>query len=245
MHVNRSTEEGFWVWSLGLAHFFLCLISSQGTETQPRFQRTSPLRHSMPELGMLPFKIPDWSSSSASKLQASGRPRLSEGTEPEKEGFPRGGLPRVSFREPLVSGEPNPPCPEQSPTNTQLLQNGGASWRQPRSTSDSSLKLASQEWRPKRGTWEVKRASLSYSASEGAFPSLHQRYTPQGWDFSSSDSSDSSSEEEGYFLGEPIPLPPHLRGGVGTTKITPPTDSARKQQRRRLRVVRDKNCVVA
>ncbi|KAL8164274.1 UNVERIFIED_CONTAM: hypothetical protein K2H54_048441 [Gekko kuhli] len=53
------------------------------------------------------------------------------------------------------------------------------------------------------------------------------------------------AEEEGYFLGEPIPLPPHLRGGANPAETTPPTDSVRKQQRRRLRVVRDKNCVVS
>ncbi|KAH0628871.1 hypothetical protein JD844_010473, partial [Phrynosoma platyrhinos] len=62
---------------------------------------------------------------------------------------------------------------------------------------------------------------------------------------SSSESSDSSSEEEGYFLGEPIPLPPHLRGRASPTEAAPSTDSTRKQQRRKLRVVRDKNCVVA
>lgn len=231
--------------SLCLSHTLFCLISSLGTENQPHFQRTSPLRHSMPELGMPPSKIPGWSSSSASKLQASSRPRLSEGTELEMGGFARGGVPRVSFREPLVSGEPSPSCPEQGPMNTQLLQNGGVSRGQPRSTSDSSLNLASQEWRPRKGTGEVKGSSLSYSASEGTFPSWHRHYPPRRWDFSSSDSSDSSSEEEGYFLGEPIPLPPHLRRGVSPTNTTPPTDSARKQQRRKLRVVRDKNCVVA
>ncbi|XP_060108731.1 prickle planar cell polarity protein 3 isoform X1 [Heteronotia binoei] len=215
-----------------------------GTEIRPRFQRASPLRHSMPELGMPPSKIPDWSCSSASKLQAPGQSRCSKGSELGVESFARSGAPRVSFREPLVSGEPSPSCPEQPTLNPQLLQNGGASRQHLRSTSDNSLNLGGQGWRPRKGAGQRRGNSLSYSASEGAFPAWHHRYPPRGWDFSSSDSSDSSSEEEGYFLGEPIPLPPHLRGGANPTETMPPTDSLRKQQRRRLRV-RDKNCVVA
>lgn len=212
---------------------------------RPRFQRMSPLRHSMPELGLPLSKVPDWSSSSASKLQASGRPQLSEGTEVGTGSFARGGVPRVSFREPLVSGEPSPPCSEQPSINTHLLQNGGTSRGHHRSTSDNSLNLGSQEWRPKKSAEEGRDANLPYSNSESVFPAWHRCYPPRGWDFSSSDSSDSSSEEEGYFLGEPIPLPPHLRGGTSSTVTTPPSDSTRKQQRRRLRAVRDKNCVVA
>ncbi|XP_028567940.2 prickle planar cell polarity protein 3 isoform X3 [Podarcis muralis] len=216
------------------------------TEKRPCFQRTSPLRHSMPELGIHPSKIPDWSSSSASKLQASAQLRPIEGPELGMASFARGGAPRVSFREPLVSGEPSAPGLEQTSVDAQLLQNGSVSRGHPRSTSDNSLNLGSQGWRPPRkGAAEGRGGSLSYSASEGAFPAWHRRYPPRGWDFSSSDSSDSSSEEEGYFLGEPIPLPPHLRGGASPTESTPPTDSIRKRQRRRLRVVRDKNCVVA
>uniref|UniRef100_A0A8D2KSH8 Prickle planar cell polarity protein 3 n=1 Tax=Varanus komodoensis TaxID=61221 RepID=A0A8D2KSH8_VARKO len=113
---------------------------------------------------------------------------------------------------------------------------------------DSAFQSArSQDSR--RASWqksvgEKRGANLSYSASEGTFPAWHRCYPPRGWDFSSSDSSDSSSEEEGYFLGEPIPLPPHLRGGASPTETTS-TDPTRKQQRRRLRVIRDKNCVVA
>nr|XP_056706246.1 prickle planar cell polarity protein 3 [Euleptes europaea] len=213
-----------------------------GTEIRPRFQRTSPLRHSMPELGAPPSKIPDWSCSSASKLQAPGRPQRSElGLE----SFARAGAPRVSFREPLISGEPSPSCPERPALNPQLLQDRGASRRHPRSTSDNSLHLGGQGWRARKGAGQDRGSSLSFLASEGASAAWHHRYPPRGWDFSSSDSSDSSSEEEGYFLGEPIPLPPHLRGGASPTETTPPPDSVRKQQRRRLRVVRDKNCVVA
>ncbi|XP_026567307.1 prickle planar cell polarity protein 3 isoform X1 [Pseudonaja textilis] len=217
--------------------------SGTGTELQPRFQRTSPLRHSMPELGMPSSKTSDWSSSSTSKIQASARPRFSDGREPGT--FARGGIPRVSFREPLISGEPCTPCPEQASLETPMAQKGGAIRGHPRSTSDNSLNLGSQDWRPRKGRGEKRGANLSYSASESAFPAWHRRYPPRGWDFSSSESSDSSSEEEGYFLGEPIPLPPHLCGGASSPDVTPPSESTRKRQRRRLRVVRDKNCVVA
>ncbi|KAJ7317498.1 hypothetical protein JRQ81_003660 [Phrynocephalus forsythii] len=214
-----------------------------GADPRPHFQRASPLRHSMPELGMSTPKPSDWSSSSASKLQAPPRLRLSPGTELGAGDFAREGVPRVSFREPLVSGEPGTPCPEQTSMDP---QNRDTSRGHPRSTSDNSLHLGNQGWRRRKGLREGRRAHLSYSASEGAFSSWHRHYPPRGWDFSSSESSDSSSEEEGYFLGEPIPLPPHLRGGTNPIETaTPSTDSACNKQRRRLQVVRDKNCVVA
>ncbi|XP_054859606.1 prickle planar cell polarity protein 3 isoform X2 [Eublepharis macularius] len=216
-----------------------------GTEIQPRFHRTSPLRHSMPELGLPSSRIPDWSCSSGSKLQAPGQSRFSEGSELGMESFARGTAPRVSFREPLISGEPSPSCPEQPVLDAHRLQNGGAGRRHPRSTSDNSLNLGGQRWRLRKGSGQSRAPNLSFSASEGAFPAWRHRYPPWEGDFSSSDSSDSSSEEEGYFLGEPIPLPPHLRSGASPTETSPPTDSVRKQQHRRLRVVRDKNCIVA
>uniref|UniRef100_A0A452HK61 Uncharacterized protein n=1 Tax=Gopherus agassizii TaxID=38772 RepID=A0A452HK61_9SAUR len=92
---------------------------------------------------------------------------------------------------------------------------------------------------------------LVYSASEGAFPPSHRCRYLRGrggpWHDSSSSSSSSDSEEEGYFLGEPIPMPPHLRGGAGpppATEAGPPRQGGGKG-RQGLRAARDRSCVVA
>ncbi|XP_074873534.1 prickle planar cell polarity protein 3 isoform X2 [Carettochelys insculpta] len=178
------------------------------------FQRGVPLRHSMPELGLAPAKAPDWTSSSASQLSVP--PRLSQGPPLEGEGaaageggFPRGPAPRVSFREPLVAGERGGPCSTQLPRAR----------APPCSSSDNALHLVGERGPPTEERGPGGRP-LAYSASEGAFPASHRHRHLRGhhsaWhDASSSSSSSSDSEEEGYFLGERIPLPPHLRAGAG------------------------------
>uniref|UniRef100_A0A8D0H6D5 Prickle planar cell polarity protein 3 n=1 Tax=Sphenodon punctatus TaxID=8508 RepID=A0A8D0H6D5_SPHPU len=176
---------------------------------RPRFQRGSPLRHSMPELGLPLAKAPDWSSNSASRLPVTGRPRLSDGPSLGAGSFARGGVPRVSFREPLVSGEPRQPEPKEPPPRGQAHSRGGR---------------------------------LVYSTSDGAFPARHRHYPPRGWD--SSSSSESSSDEEGYFLGEPIPLPRHLRGEA-SPREAPALDRPPLRGQRRRRRAPDKGCVVA
>ncbi|KAH1188001.1 prickle planar cell polarity protein 3 isoform X1 [Mauremys mutica] len=237
--------------------------TSRGTSTCPGpleeeeggsescFHRGVPHRHSMPELGLAPAKGSDWTSSSASKLSVS--PRLSQGPSLEgggaaagEGGFPRGAAPRVSFREPLVAGEPG------GPRSAQLHR------RRPRarpcSSSDNALHLAG-EGEPDGGLPPEEQGRggrrLVYSASEGAFPPSHRHRYLRGrggpWHDSSSSSSSSDSEEEGYFLGEPIPLPPHLRGGAGpppATEAGPPRQGGGKG-RQRLRGARDRSCVVA
>ncbi|KAM7134177.1 prickle planar cell polarity protein 3 [Macrochelys suwanniensis] len=237
--------------------------TSRGTSTCPRppeeeeggsrsrFQRGVPHRHSMPELGLAPAKGADWTNSSISKLSVS--PRLSQSPPLEGAGaaagegaFPRGAAPRVSFREPLVAGEPG------GPRSAQLHR------RRPRArpcSSDNALHLAGER-EPEGGLPPEEQAPggrpLVYSASEGAFPPSHRRRYPWGrgsaWrNASSSSSSSSDSEEEGYFLGEPIPLPPHLRGGAGPP---PPAEAGAPQQgggkgRQGLRGPPDRSCVVA
>uniref|UniRef100_A0A8C8RMJ1 Prickle planar cell polarity protein 3 n=1 Tax=Pelusios castaneus TaxID=367368 RepID=A0A8C8RMJ1_9SAUR len=219
--------------------------------SESRFHRGFPHRHSMPELGLVPSKGADWTSSSASKLSVS--PRLSQGPPLEGGGaavvegdFPRGATPRVSFREPLVAGEPG------APRSAQLC------WRQahaqPCSSSDNALHLVGErelEGQLPREEQHQGGQPMVYSASEGVFPPRHQHRYLRGhrstWDDSSSSSSSSDSEEEGYFLGEPIPLPPHLRGGAGLSLATQPGCSRMggDDELPVRRGARDRSCVVA
>ncbi|XP_048689113.2 LOW QUALITY PROTEIN: prickle planar cell polarity protein 3 [Caretta caretta] len=234
--------------------------TSRGTSTCPgppeeeeggsesRFLRGVPHRHSMPELGLAPAKGADWTSSSASKLSVS--PRLSQGPPLEDRGaggFPRGTAPRVSFREPLVAGEPG------GPHSSQLHQSRPHT--RPCSSSDNALHLAG-EGEPEGGLPPEDQGRggrpLVCSASEGAFLPSHRRRYLRGhggaWRcYSSSSSSSSDSEEEGFFLGEPIPLPPHLRGGAGpplAAAAGPPRQGGGKGHQG-LRGARDRSCVVA
>uniref|UniRef100_A0A8D0HAJ6 Prickle planar cell polarity protein 3 n=1 Tax=Sphenodon punctatus TaxID=8508 RepID=A0A8D0HAJ6_SPHPU len=201
---------------------------AEGIPLRPRFQRGSPLRHSMPELGLPLAKAPDWSSNSASRLPVTGRPRLSDGPSLGAGSFARGGVPRVSFREPLVSGEPRQPEPKEPPPRGQA-----------HSSSDNELHLGGEGGRARAGRGGGR---LVYSTSDGAFPARHRHYPPRGWD--SSSSSESSSDEEGYFLGEPIPLPRHLRGEA-SPREAPALDRPPLRGQRRRRRAPDKGCVVA
>ncbi|XP_031800165.1 prickle planar cell polarity protein 3 isoform X2 [Sarcophilus harrisii] len=70
------------------------------------------------------------------------------------------------------------------------------------------------------------------------------------WASSSSLSSSSDSEEDGYFLGEPIPLPPALRratlGPQGKEeKWGPPPGPPRQARSQSQHQDRDRNCIVA
>ncbi|CAM4624261.1 unnamed protein product [Lepidochelys kempii] len=216
--------------------------------SESRFLRGVPHRHSMPELGLAPAKGADWTSSSASKLSVS--PRLSQGPPLEGRGaggFPRGTAPRVSFREPLVAGEPG------GPHSSQLHRSRPRT--RPCSSSDNALHLAgegeSEGGLPPEDQGRGGRP-LVCSASEGAFLPSHRRRYLRGhggaWRcYSSSSSSSSDSEEEGFFLGEPIPLPPHLRGGAGpplAAAAGPPRQGGGKGHQG-LRGARDRSCVVA
>uniref|UniRef100_A0A674J0W5 Prickle planar cell polarity protein 3 n=1 Tax=Terrapene triunguis TaxID=2587831 RepID=A0A674J0W5_9SAUR len=204
--------------------------------SKSHFHRGIPHRHSMPELGLL----------SVSPRLSQGPPLEGGGAAAGEGGFPRGTAPRVSFREPLVAGEPG------GPRSAQLHR------RRPRarpcSSSDNALHLAGEE-EPEGGLPPEEQGRggrrLVYSASEGAFPPSHRRRYLRGrggpWHDSSSSSSSSDSEEEGYFLGEPIPLPPHLRGGAGpppAAEAGPPRQGGGKG-RQGLRGARDRSCVVA
>ncbi|XP_067408257.1 prickle planar cell polarity protein 3 isoform X2 [Emydura macquarii macquarii] len=236
--------------------------TSRGTSTSPRppeeeaggsksrFHRGCPHRHSMPELGLVLAKGADWTSSSASKLSVS--PRLSQGPLLEGGGaaaegvLPRGAAPRVSFREPLVAGEPGAPHSTQPHRCRPHAR--------PCSSSDNALHLAGDgesDGGPPPEEQGRGGRPLVYSASEGAFPPRHRRRYLRGrrgaWDDSSSSSSSSDSEEEGYFLGEPIPLPPHLQGGAGPPPVPVAGPSRKGGGKGPLgpRGARDRSCVVA
>uniref|UniRef100_F7FWB1 Prickle planar cell polarity protein 3 n=1 Tax=Ornithorhynchus anatinus TaxID=9258 RepID=F7FWB1_ORNAN len=139
-------------------------------------------------------------------------------TAPEP--FARQAAPRVSFRDPLVSD-----CGDGDGDGA-----SGPPRRRPRSPPP----------RPERGTRRPRpRRTARHSRSH------------RGWDSSSSAASSSSSSssdsgEEGYFLGEPIPLPPHLRPRPGPAAPQEEEEEGGKAVRAGLgRAGREKNCSVA
>nr|KAF6492840.1 prickle planar cell polarity protein 3 [Molossus molossus] len=158
-------------------------------------------------------------------------PRTPSQLDPEDGSFSRQSAPRVSFRDPLVS--------EGGPRRT--LSAPPAQRRRPRSP-------------PPRAP--TRRRHHHHRHRQPGRLHHHQCYLGSGSDSEScssspSSSSSESSEDDGFFLGERIPLPPHLcRPLPAQDTVTktpnspsplPPENSGSGMSRQ----ARDKNCIVA
>ncbi|KAF3812819.1 hypothetical protein GH733_019182 [Mirounga leonina] len=204
--------------------------ATKGTSTEPEpgpeepahFLRGAPHRHSMPELGLRgPPEPPP------------GLPSQPD-PSPEDSAFGRQSTPRVSFRDPLVSdGGPRrtlsaPPAQRRRPRSPP-----------PRAPTRRHRRHHHHHHRHHSGRHRHRQCNLGSGSDSGSCSS------------SSSSSSSESSEEDGFFLGERIPLPPHLcRPGpaqdnaAGTPK-SPSPQLPRSSRPGMPRQARDKNCIVA
>lgn len=156
---------------------------------------------------------------------------------PEDSTFGRQSTPRVSFRDPLVS--------EGGPRRT--LSAPPAQRRRPRSPP------------PRAPSRRRRRHHHHHHHHHHRHPGRrrhHQCDLGSGSDSGSCSSSPSSpssesSEEDGFFLGERIPLPPHLCRPVPAQDAATDTPDSRSpsfpgDSRPRVpRHSRDKNCIVA
>ncbi|XP_004713201.2 prickle planar cell polarity protein 3 isoform X2 [Echinops telfairi] len=207
--------------------------NTKGTSTEPapaagpeepaRFQRGTPHRHSMPELG----------------LRSAPEPPHQPDSRPEHSAFGRQSGPRVSFRDPLVS--------EGSPQRT--LSVPPAQRRRPRSPPPrtSSHRRRQHQHRQHQHRHHRRLPGRRH----------HQCDLGSGSDSGSCSSSPSSpssesSEDDGFFLGERIPLPPHLCRPVPaqdsvteTANSSPPLPLGDPRCPGIPRQARDKNCIVA
>ncbi|XP_004606505.2 prickle planar cell polarity protein 3 [Sorex araneus] len=194
-----------------------------GPEEPTRFLRGAPHRHSMPELGLR--SAPEPPPGSPSQVDPC----------PEDGAFGRQSTPRVSFRDPLVS--------EGGPRRT--LSAPPSQRRRPRSPPPG---VPSRHRRGRHCHHRHRRHSGRHRP--------HARKLGSGSDSGSCSSSPSnpsseSSEDDGFFLGERIPLPPHLcrpLSAQGTAPETPNSPSPQLPQDLRPgvpRQARDKNCILA
>uniref|UniRef100_A0A8D2DIA0 Prickle planar cell polarity protein 3 n=1 Tax=Sciurus vulgaris TaxID=55149 RepID=A0A8D2DIA0_SCIVU len=195
-----------------------------GAEEPSPFLRGAPHRHSMPELGLR--------NAPEQPLESVGQPDLC----PDDSAFGRQSTPRVSFRDPLVS--------EGGPRRT--LSAPPAQRRRPRSPPPRAPSRRRRRHHHhhhhhhrhpgRRGHHRCDMGSGSDSGSCSSTPS-----TP----------SSESSEDDGFFLGERIPLPPHLRRPTTsqdnvTETLSSVTPELHGDSRTGMpRQVRDKNCIVA
>nr|XP_001105952.2 prickle planar cell polarity protein 3 [Macaca mulatta] len=200
-----------------------------GPEEPSRFLRGAPHRHSMPELGLRSAPEPP--------PESPGQPNL----RPDDSAFGRQSTPRVSFRDPLVS--------EGGPRRT--LSAPPAQRRRPRSPPPRA---------PNRH--RHRHNHHHHHHHHHRHPSRRRHYqcdAGSGSDSGScssspSSSSSESSEDDGFFLGERIPLPPHLCRPMpaqdnatetcNSPSLSLPRDS-RPGMPRQTRQTRDKNCIVA
>lgn len=199
-----------------------------GPEEPSRFLRGAPHRHSMPELGLRSAPEPP--------PESPGQPNL----RPDDSAFGRQSTPRVSFRDPLVS--------EGGPRRT--LSAPPAQRRRPRSPP------------PRAPSRHHHRHNHHHHHHHHRHPSRRLHYqcdAGSGSDSGScssspSSSSSESSEDDGFFLGERIPLPPHLCRPMpaqdnATETFNSPSLSLPRDSRpgmpRQTRQTRDKNCIVA
>ncbi|XP_017655960.1 prickle planar cell polarity protein 3 isoform X3 [Nannospalax galili] len=150
---------------------------------------------------------------------------------PDNSAFGRQSTPRVSFRDPLVS--------EGGPRRT--LSAPPAQRRRPRSPP------------PRAPSRRRRRSHHHYHPGRRGH---HRRGLGSGSDSGSCSSSPSSpssesSEDDGFFLGERIPLPPHLcrprtSQDTATETFNSPVPPLTQESRPATpRQARDKNCVVA
>ncbi|XP_047392409.1 prickle planar cell polarity protein 3 isoform X2 [Sciurus carolinensis] len=194
-----------------------------GAEEPSPFLRGAPHRHSMPELGLR--------NAPEQPLESVGQPDLC----PDDSAFGRQSTPRVSFRDPLVS--------EGGPRRT--LSAPPAQRRRPRSPPPRAPSRRRRRHHHhhhhhrhpgRRGHHRCDMGSGSDSGSCSSTPS-----TP----------SSESSEDDGFFLGERIPLPPHLRRPTtsqdnATETLSSVTPELHGDPRTGMpRQARDKNCIVA
>ncbi|XP_072672639.1 prickle planar cell polarity protein 3 isoform X4 [Canis lupus baileyi] len=209
--------------------------ATKGTSTEPgpvagpeepaHFLRGAPHRHSMPELGLRgPPEPPPG-------LPSQPDPPLEDGA------FGRQSTPRVSFRDPLVSeGGPRrtlsaPPAQRRRPRSPPP--------RAPTHRRRSSRRRHHHHHRRHSGRHRHHQCDLGSGSDSGSCSS------------SPSSPSSESSEEDGFFLGERIPLPPHLcrlrpaqDNATGTPK-SPSPQLPRSWRPGMPRQTRDKNCIVA
>lgn len=167
-----------------------------------------------------------------------GPPRQPD-PSPEDGAFGRQSTPRVSFRDPLVS--------EGGPRRT--LSAPPAQRRRPRSPPPRAPTRRRRRHhhhhhnhhyhRRQSGRYRHHQCDLGSRSDSGSCSS------------SPSSPSSESSEEDGFFLGERIPLPPHLcrprpaqDNATGTPKSPSPQLSGNSRPRMP-RQARDKNCIVA
>ncbi|XP_048191587.1 prickle planar cell polarity protein 3 isoform X2 [Perognathus longimembris pacificus] len=192
-----------------------------GPEEPPRFLRGAPHRHSMPELGLRSPPEPP---------ESPGQPDQ----RPEDSTFGRQNTQRVSFREPLVS--------EGGPRRT--LSAPPAQRRRPRSPPPRAPSPHRGHRRHRHhhhhpGRHCHHRCDLGSESDSGSCSS------------SPSSPSSDSSEDDGFFLGERIPLPPHLcrpkttQGTAAGTFNTPAPPLSGDSGPGITRQSRDKNCIVA
>ncbi|XP_050016925.1 prickle planar cell polarity protein 3 isoform X2 [Alexandromys fortis] len=192
-----------------------------------RFLRGAPHRHSMPELGLRSAPEPP--------TEPPGHPAL----HPDDNAFGRQSTPRVSFRDPLVS--------EGGPRRT--LSAPPAQRRRPRSPPPRAPSCRHRRRRRRR------RGSHHHHHHPGRH-GHHRCNMGSGSDSGSCSSSPSSpssesSEDDGFFLGERIPLPPHLCRSRTTqdtateTFNSPAPPLVQVSHPVTPRQTRDKNCIVA
>ncbi|XP_075813182.1 prickle planar cell polarity protein 3 [Microtus pennsylvanicus] len=192
-----------------------------------RFLRGAPHRHSMPELGLRSAPEPP--------TETPGHPAL----HPDDNAFGRQSTPRVSFRDPLVS--------EGGPRRT--LSAPPAQRRRPRSPPPRAPSCRHRRRRRR------SRGSHHHHHHPGRH-GHHRCNVGSGSDSGSCSSSPSSpssesSEDDGFFLGERIPLPPHLCRSRTTqdtateTFNSPAPPLVQVSHPVTPRQTRDKNCIVA
>ncbi|KAM5220984.1 prickle planar cell polarity protein 3 [Ctenodactylus gundi] len=194
-----------------------------GPEETSRFLRGGPYRHSMPELGLRSAQDPP--------LESHGRPD----PYPDDSNFGRHSTPRVSFRDPLVSeGGPRrtlsaPPTQRRRPRSPP-----------PRVPSHSRHHHRSRRRRRRRRTGKHSHhgCDLGSGSDSGSCSSSLSSPTSE------------SSEDDGFFLGERIPLPPHLCRSRPPQGIASETNSTVPQHPGNTcpgmsRQTRDKNCILA
>lgn len=198
-----------------------------GPDEPPRFLRGAPHRHSMPELGLRSAPEPP--------PETPGHPALHS----DDNAFGRQSTPRVSFRDPLVS--------EGGPRRT--LSAPPAQRRRPRSPPPRAPSCRHRRRRRRR------RGSHHHHHHPGRH-GHHRCNVGSGSDSGSCSSSPSSpssesSEDDGFFLGERIPLPPHLSRARATqdtateTFNSPAPPLVQVSHPVMPRQTRDKNCIVA
>uniref|UniRef100_A0A3Q2L3C1 Prickle planar cell polarity protein 3 n=1 Tax=Equus caballus TaxID=9796 RepID=A0A3Q2L3C1_HORSE len=195
-----------------------------GPEEPARFLRGAPHRHSMPELGL------------RSAPEPSPGPPGQPDQPPEDGAFGRQSAPRVSFRDPLVSeGGPRrtlsaPPAQRRRPRSPP-----------PRAPTHRHRRRHHHHHRHHRHSGRCRRHHCDLGSGSDS----------ESCSSSSSSPSSESSEDDGFFLGERIPLPPHLCRPVpaqDTATETPNSPSPQLPRNSRPgmpRQARDKNCTVA